>query len=234
MKKNEALKLVFTVRAAYPVYYRNVSQGELEAMADLWAAVLEDYTFEQAFLAVKTYLRSGNKEILQSPGQVVDEIEKLKKAGGPDDMTPAKAWAIVRPAIRRGIYHSEEDFELFPEIVQKAVGSSERLMEWAQLPSSTIDSVLRSDFCNRMFPAVAKEAEQDARLPANVRMMIERKRQESEEAESNRITNISSHAERRLVERPESDGVDFSKEHAERIHAELMRRREARKARKAE
>lgn len=180
MTKTEALKLVFTVKAAYPVYYRNVTDRELEAMADIWIATLDGYSYNEAFTAVVTYLRSGRKEILQSPGQVVDEIEKLREATRPEGtLTPVMAWEqYVRPAIRDGLYHSEEHYEAMPEIVKEAIHSAGYLKELAMEPSETIDSVERSNFINRLYPTAVKRREEYARMPVDVRTMIEAKRKE--------------------------------------------------------
>lgn len=190
MKKAEALKLIFEVKAAYPVYYRNVSDSELEAMACMWAGVLDDYSFEECHMAILTYVRSGNKEILQSPGQVVDEIESIKAASQPEgSLTPAEAWQrYVRPAIRDGLYHSAENFEKMPKVVQEAIASPDYLKELAQLPSETIDSVERSNFINRMYPAAVARRAQDARIPASVRQAIESARAKNDAAERRRIS----------------------------------------------
>lgn len=206
MTKTEALKLVFTVKAAYPVYYRNVSQIELEAMADLWIAVLEDYSYEECFTAVTTYLRSGKKEILQSPGQIVDEIEKLKAAGRPEGaLTPIEAWErYVRPAIRDGLYHSAESYEKMPEIVQEAIHSPDYLRELAGEPSETIDSVERSNFINRLFPTAVTRRQDTARMPAKVRLVIESSRAENEAAEGRRIASIEAREANMLEQKSEA------------------------------
>lgn len=192
MTKTEALELVFTVRAGYPVYYRNVQQSELEAMADLWVAVLEGYTYEECFMAVTTYLRSGKKEILQSPGQVVDEIETLRAASKPEGtLTAIEAWErYVRPAIREGLHYADEDFAKMPEVVQEAIHSPGYLQELASEPSETIDSVERSNFLNRLYPIAVMRRQDSARMPVSVRMAIESRRKENEAAEERRIAAI--------------------------------------------
>lgn len=79
MTKTESLKLVFSVKAAYPVYYRNVQDRELEAMADMWATVLKDYSFSECLKAVVDYQKAGHTEVLQSAGQLVPQIEDDRK-----------------------------------------------------------------------------------------------------------------------------------------------------------
>lgn len=79
MTKTEALKLVFSVKAAYPVYYRNVQDKELEAMADMWATVLKGYSFSECLEAVVGYQKAGHTEVLQSAGQIVAQIEDDRK-----------------------------------------------------------------------------------------------------------------------------------------------------------
>ena len=182
MTKAEVLKLIFTVKAAYPVYYRNVSDREFEAMGDLWNAVLADYTYEQAFIAITVYLRQGNKEILQSPGQIVDQIEKLNEASKPDYETLAvEAWEkYIRPAIREGSVHSVEDFEKLPQMLKEVIRGPQYFRELSQMPSATIDSVERSNFINRMFPTAVKRAKEDSRMPDAVRMMIQAKKDQAE------------------------------------------------------
>lgn len=78
MTKTEALKLVFSVKAAYPVYYRNVQDKELEAMADMWATVLKGYSFSECLEAVVGYQKAGHTEVLQSAGQVVEQINETR------------------------------------------------------------------------------------------------------------------------------------------------------------
>lgn len=192
MTKAEALKLIFAVKAGYPVYYRNVSQMELEAMADIWVGVLEGYTFKECYAAVLTYIRSGSREILQSPGQVVDVIEKLRAASQPEGaLTPIEAWQkYVRPAISDGLYHSKENFEKMPEIVKEAINSPDYLKEMAQVTSEKVDTVERSNFINKLYPAATARRAQEARMPASVRKAIEHRRKENEAAEQARIASV--------------------------------------------
>lgn len=226
MTKSEAAKLVFTVMAGYPVYYRNISENELKAMTDLWTAVLEGYSYDDCYAAVITYIRKGAKEILQTPGQVVDIIEGLKDKGTEYDLTPADAWNIVRPAIRDSLYHAKEHFDEFPDVIKAAVGTPERLSDWGKLPSETVDSVIKSDFCNRTFPTILKRHREDSRLPQSVYMAIEHKRKEHECAEKLRLENLEASRNTAALAGKQSDPCGQAPVSTERI-AELRNKHKA-------
>lgn len=70
----------------------------------------------------------------------------VKIVNNKDMISEMEAWNMVRLALRDSTYHSEEQFEEFPEFVKRIVVSPARLKEWGQLPSDTVSSVVRAEF----------------------------------------------------------------------------------------
>ena len=78
-------------------------------------------------------------------------------------MTEQQAWSIVREAIRDSLYHANEHFDEFPDIVKKAVVDPMQLAEWGQCESSEVDTVIQSLF-KRQFRTLLDQEAEDAVL----------------------------------------------------------------------
>lgn len=169
MTEAEVGKLLAVAEGAYPEKTAFWNEATQRNLAKSWTLVLSQYTYEQGNAAILVYLKNDKYNRFPGVGQIADIIENLNETVREDYMTASQAWAVVRPAIRDGIYHSKEHFAELPEIIQIALGGADRLKEWAQMPSETIDSVIRSDFCNRMYPVAVKRRQDYERLPIAVR-----------------------------------------------------------------
>lgn len=53
MTRQETLRVMAVLRAAYPSYYSKMSREDLEAVVALWTEMLTDVTVESALLACK-------------------------------------------------------------------------------------------------------------------------------------------------------------------------------------
>lgn len=173
MTETEVGKLLAVALAAYPQWTSKWNEAMQRGLAKSWTRVLSDYTYQQGSAALDIYMRRDEKNLFPGAGQIATIIDGLKETVSPHSMTPAEAWAIVRPAIRDSTYHSKEHFAEFPEIVQEAVRRPEQLCEWAQLDSNTVDSVVYSNFVNRIFPAVLKRKKDHDRLPSKVQAVVD-------------------------------------------------------------
>lgn len=229
MTGTEVAKLLAVAEEAYPEKTAFWNDATKLGLAKAWVIALNDYSYEEGSTALRVYLKSDKYNKFPGAGQIANIIEELKESANPDYMTPAEAWAIVRPAIRNGLYGAEAEFEKFPAIVKEAVGSPDRLRELANMESTDIDSVEKSNFCNRTFPAVINRHKEVSRRPLDVQAMIDKKRADGMIAENNRVKAITeANEEQRLIEYTPS-GADHSEEHNSWVHEELMRRRAERK-----
>ena len=94
--------------------------------------------------------------------------QKLK-ADESDEFNETAAWSIVWKAICNSGYHSEEEFEKLPPIIQRAVHSPLQLREWALLENmdGKAITVLQSDF-QRAFRTEQKKEKERSRLSADL------------------------------------------------------------------
>ena len=61
-------------------------------------------------------------------------------------MTAQEAWNLVARAIRNSGYESRKEYDNLPPDIQRLVGSPEQLRDWAMMDSSTVHSVVASNF----------------------------------------------------------------------------------------
>ena len=165
----EAAKLLYTIRIAYPQAYSRATNEDLTAAAQLWARMLEDYTYQQASAGLMAYMASDSRGFPPSPGQVIDQIVKRQQSG---QMTGAEAWAMVRRALRNSSYHAEEEFDRLPPEIQQAIGGASALRDMSRIDSDEVATVCQSHFL-RAYSAIMARREEEAKLPERVRLLLE-------------------------------------------------------------
>lgn len=77
-----------------------------------------------------------------------------------------EAWALVRKAVSNSNYHSQEEFDRLPDVIQKAVGAPRNLAEWAVMDIDTFESVQQSQFLRAFRAAEARQREVHLLSPA--------------------------------------------------------------------
>ena len=169
MTRDESTKICYVIQQAYPEQYRDFDRQATETMIDLWAMMLEGYSYEQANAGLRMFMRSDIKGFPPKPGQVIHQIEKLK----PQDesqMTEAQAWAVIYKAITNSSYNAQEEFDRLPDVLKRAAGSPTNLREWAMMDEESL-SVIESNVM-RSYRAAAKTAQEEKLIPESIRVMI--------------------------------------------------------------
>lgn len=167
MTDQEAWKLIYVLKATYPTIFRNYNTLDLDNLVTSWGMVFEDYSYEVVAQGLKVFLASDTKGFPPSPGQVMDCIVKLTI---PEEITEGQAWDMVAKAAERGSVYCVEDFEKFPETVQKAVGSPSYLRRLATDEDINM-SVEESNFQSR-YRIILQRQREDAKIPESVRQVI--------------------------------------------------------------
>lgn len=175
MTMQETAKLFAVAQSTYPEKMMQMPDEIKTGLLKSWHYILKDYKYEGASIALATYIKNDRYNRFPGVGQITSLIDDLKEQTDVEQsMSASEAWEkYVRPAIRDGLYRSEEHFAEMPDVVKEAIHSPSYLKELAMLPSETIDSVERSNFCNRMFKTAQQRRKDYARLPQAAQKLID-------------------------------------------------------------
>ena len=168
MERGDVLKIMAVLRGAYPQFYRDISRTEAEDTVNLWADMFKADEPILVAAAVKSVIEGDEKGFPPTIGQVK---AKLRLITGSKELTEAEAWDMVARGIRNGLYGAAEEFEKFPPIVRRIVGSPNTLKEWARMDTETVHSVVSSNF-QRSYRAVAAREKEINALPADVQKFV--------------------------------------------------------------
>ena len=127
---------------------------------DIWHRLLHDIDAKRLNNAIAAYIRTDTKGYAPVPGQLLDLIAE-QQTSFPNE---AEAWESANKAMRNGLYGYEEEFEKLPPIVQKCIGSAQQLHNMSMLPSSEVQTVIRSQFIKN-YRTEVERAKQDSKIP---------------------------------------------------------------------
>ena len=175
MNKKETVKILAVLQAAYPSFYKNIGNVDLEGIANLWTEMFANDTYEAVGTAVKMLIATKTNTFPPAIGEIKEQLYKAQYSG---QMSEGEAWGLVFKAIQCGIYNSKEAFEWLPEDVQRAVGSSEVIRQWAIEDVDSL-SVHESNFKRAYRMRLETKKEMDmlpSALKKQIELLAERKR----------------------------------------------------------
>ena len=156
------------LNVAYPQFYSGPSAPDRKGALALWAGMFADDSFALVAAAVKAFIASDAKGFPPHIGAIKTMMGRLAEPVGLD---AAQAWSLVRKAVSRSGYRSQEAFDALPESVQRLVGSPSQLHAWSQMDAQTLDSVVASNF-QRAFRERTSKERQFALLPEDVKRTL--------------------------------------------------------------
>ena len=162
MTREEFARLVKGMRAVY-TYKDFIADKD---SFDMWYSLLEDLPYKVAAASLKAHMQTNPK--VPTPADIRKGAATMtKKEQLPDLM----AWDMVRKAIGRSAYYSEEEFEKLPETIQRVIGTPRQLFEWSQTQDG-VDTVVSSQFL-RAYRAEQEREEGRRRLSADVLSLVQ-------------------------------------------------------------
>lgn len=153
---------------AYPHFYSGPNAPDMVKAIRLWHEMFSRDDVALVAAAVKALIETDSKGYPPHIGAVK---EKLRLISGGDEMTELDAWGVVSRALRNSTYGSREEFEKFPPVIKRLVGSPAQLREWGTMDSETVHSVVASNF-QRSYKAIAQREREIAKLPPDVRALV--------------------------------------------------------------
>lgn len=168
MTRDEMIKMLSVLRAAYPMFYNNMSSDDVKAVVDLWCRILGEYDYSIVNAAVIGLISTRTSTFPPVPGEVVEMIHNLTAER---QMDGAEAWGLVANALRNSLYGFHEEFLKLPPPVQAAVGSENQLREWAMMDAGEVNTVVASNF-QKAFRITAAREKEMAKLPGSVKTFL--------------------------------------------------------------
>ena len=141
MTREETIKILSSLRAAFPNGYRNMDKGDYLSTIEVWQDQFSDVNYEEVSRAVKSIIATSTSEWPPVIGAIKAEMAKLSVSDRP---TEDEAWMTVRKAVRNGYYHSEREFKKLHPAVQAAVGGAWQLKEWSTFSDESMERVAYS------------------------------------------------------------------------------------------
>lgn len=152
--------------------YVNWHPKDAKLTLEVWLRLLKDYSAADVGEALRRYMVSDTSGFAPIPSQIINIIHTTQDDTDSNEM---EAWAMVRKAIANGSYGAAKEFELLPQTVQKAVGSSDNLREWAMMDIETVESVVQSNFSRNYRNTLRRERELRRLTPVAAGNEIEKK-----------------------------------------------------------
>lgn len=168
MTYGEICGVLAILKAAYPHSFKDMGRADAETTAKLWQRMFTDDPASDVTAAVYALISTRKEGFSPTIGEVKDKIQFMRAA---DALSASGAWALVAKAARNGLYGYEAEFAKLPPAIQKTVGQASQLREWAMMDENTLNSVVASNFM-RSYRAVAKQEEELAKLPTELRLML--------------------------------------------------------------
>ena len=165
MTREETKKIIQIIVATYP----NFKPSDLKSTVDAWYFFLEEFKYQDIAVALKTFVNTSGSGFAPSAAELIALITKPAEMM---ELTEQEAWAMVRKAVSNSFYGAEQEFEKFPEAVQKAVGSPQMLRNWGQSTFEALDSVIASNF-QRSYRTIVNRKEFVGKLPVEARLKLE-------------------------------------------------------------
>ena len=200
--------------------YPNYKPSNLSETVDVWNMMLEEYSYSQISMALKTYVHSDTSGFAPNVGQLLDKLHLIQD---PQELNEMEAWFLVSRALRNGYYGAVEEFNKLPPLVQKAAGSPDNLRNWALTDSKSIENVVQSNFMRTYRTVVSRDREYQ-KMPKDIQALIESANRNSNSAQigsKNQQTIKLSLEDNKRQNKP-IKGITMPKEIKERI--EQMKR----------
>ena len=169
MTIEETKKLLKLLRINYPNSFSKLEDDETYIYLQMFYEAFKDDDVALVTMAVKSIIYSDTREFAPNIAQIKEKMFSLKCQ---DFLDEQRAWNIVKKAIARSGWHSEEEFNKLPNEIKSIVDNANQLKEWSQMDSDDINTIVASNFM-RNYRNIAKKTKELELLPNQVKKEIE-------------------------------------------------------------
>ena len=164
------------------MFYRDLKDGDIKAVANLWKIQFAEDSYKDVSLAVHTLISTRTDTFPPVIGEIK---EVLRSITHPEEIPSGDAWDMVMKCIKRGTVHAAEDWSNLPEDVRAAV-SVDEIKRHAENEEFN-EGVEKALFLKRW--AVLRDRRRtEQQMPPTLRAQIEARRTALETAQPPKIT----------------------------------------------
>lgn len=168
MTREETIKILAVLKAAYPNFYKTMTKEEAEGTVQLWASMFIEEDYRLVSEAVRAHIATDEKGFPPIIGQIKGKVRQITQ---PQEMTELEAWGYVQKAVKNSGYYAKEEFEKLPETVKAVVGSPSILREWSMVDIKEFQTVIQSNFMRSYRGKVQAHKDYQA-LPQSVKNLM--------------------------------------------------------------
>ena len=169
MTRDDVIKMLTLLKAAYPAFYSKMSSRDADDAISLWIEMFSGDDPRIIALAVKDCIEThdGYPPTIAA----IKKCEKQLVKSVSDAPSVDELWVIFLKACSNGIYGACDEFNKLPPILQRFAGTPRALYDYATMDSETLNSVVRGQFFKRV-QAMQEQAERNAMMPPQVREIL--------------------------------------------------------------
>ena len=169
MTRTEMAVVLKSLRFAYPTFYSRMGQDDFEGILNLWTLKFKDDDPKLVSDAVHDLIDTHKG----FPPEIADVKEHMREmvAAFSGEPTDEELWAILREAIKDGVYGAEEQFKALPPVLKRYCGSPSKLRDLALEDSGTIETVVHGQFL-KSIPHMREREEFAKRLSPETRKYL--------------------------------------------------------------
>lgn len=168
MNKEETIKILSFLKASYPRWAENLQANDAKIMVEIWMDAFKEHDVGIVMAAAKAH--RDTEKWPPAIAEINDKINLIK--GKTNAMTGQEAWALVRKALKNGLYHAKEEYDKLPAEIQSSIGDHYALKAWAEMSLDELETVIQSQFI-KSYKVKSEQKQEYDKLPSDVKAMIE-------------------------------------------------------------
>lgn len=143
---------------------------------DVWYGLLQDLPYAVVSKSAQYHMTTSERI-----PTIANLRQGAKELTVPEELNEVQAWSIVSKAIRNSAYHSVEEYEKLPPLVQQAVGQPSQLRTWA-IDDNYNEQVTAALF-GRTYKTVVERANKKVQTSKEIQALIENTARNSYQAQ---------------------------------------------------
>lgn len=169
MNRQETVKALSILKAAYPMFYSKQTKGDLEITVNLWETIFANDDYQVVMVALKELIskHSGFPPDIAALRKQIDDMT-FAAIGAPTD---EELWRMLTEAVQMGWNRTREAFDRLPPILKRYLGAPETLAEFGKMEESTFNTVAKGQFLKQI-GSIRERERFDLQTPSEVKALL--------------------------------------------------------------